>query len=88
MQLFFIEECSITLYHLPRKEDTKAIKKSKKIFLFANKTSNIYQIKKDEYNKLTTDAIMSAYKKVPHKISNKANADRKKIIKNEEVVIK
>ena len=47
------------------KEDTKAIKKSKKIFVFVGKTSNIYQIEKDEYNILTTDAITSTYKKVP-----------------------
>ena len=42
------------------KEDIKAIKKSKKIFVFADKTSNIYQSEKDEYNKLTTDTITSA----------------------------
>ena len=62
------------------KEDFKAIKNSKKIFVFADKTSNIYQIEKDEYNKLTTDAIASAYKKVSDKISNKVNTDGKKII--------
>ena len=42
------------------KEDIKAIKKSKKIFVFADKTSNIYQSEKDEYNKLTTDTITLA----------------------------
>ena len=68
------------------KEDIKAIKKSKKIFVFADKTSNIYQIEKDEYNKLTTDAITSAYRKVSDKISNKVNADGKKIIENKAVV--
>ena len=68
------------------KEDIKAIKKSKKIFIFADKTSNIYQIEKDEYNKLTTDAITSAYKKVSDKISNKVNADGKRIIENKAVV--
>ena len=68
------------------KEDIKAIKKSKKIFVFADKTSNIYQIEKDEYSKLTTDASTSAYKKVSDKISNKVNADGKKIIENKAVV--
>ena len=67
-------------------EDIKAIKKSKKIFVFADKTSNIFQIEKDEYKKLTTDAITSAYKKVSDKISNKVNADGKKIIENKAVV--
>ena len=68
------------------KEDIKAIKKSKKIFVFVDKTSNIYQIEKDEYNKLTTDAITTAYKKVSDKIRNKVNADGKKIIENKAVV--
>ena len=68
------------------KEDIKVIKKSKKIFVFTDKTSNIYQIEKDEYNKLTTDGITSAYKKVSDKISNKVNADGKKIIENKAVV--
>ena len=40
----------------------------------------------DEYKKLTTDAITSTYKKVPAKISNKVNADGRKIIENKEVV--
>ena len=68
------------------KDDIKAIKKSKKIFVFADKTSNIYQIEKDEYNKLLIDAITSASKKVSDKISNKVNADGKKIIENKAVV--
>ena len=52
------------------KEDIKAIKKSKKIFAFADKTSNIYQIEKN----------------VSDKISNKVNADGKKIIENKTIV--
>ena len=68
------------------KEDVKAIKKLKNIFVFADKTSNIYQIEKDEYNKLTIDAITSAYKKVSDKISNKVNVNGKKIIENKAVV--
>ena len=68
------------------KEDIKVIKKLKKVFIFADKTSNIYQIEKDEYNKLTTDAVTSTYKMIPDKISYKGNADGKKIIENKEVV--
>ena len=41
---------------------------------------------KDEYSKLTTDAITSTYKKIPDKISNKVNVDGKKTILNKEVV--
>ena len=33
------------------KEYIKIIKKSKKIFVFPDKTSNVYQMEKDEYKK-------------------------------------
>ena len=78
--------CFIFYYFLSICIYFKDIKNSKNIFVFADKTSNIYQIEKDEYNKLTTDAITSAYKKVSDKISNKVNADRPKIIENKAVV--
>ena len=58
---------------------------SKKLFVFADKTSNIYQIKTGKYNKLTTDAITSTNKMIPTKISNKVTADGKKIVENKEV---
>ena len=53
----------------------KASKKLKKLFVFTDKTSDIYQTERDEYNKLTTDTITSTYKKIPDKMSNKVNAD-------------
>ena len=39
--------------------------------LDADKTSNVYQIETDKYNKLTTDAITSTYKKLPTKLATK-----------------
>ena len=82
--MFYLQKqrCLICNFQNQLKEDIKAMKKSKKIFVFEDKTSNIYHIEKDEYNKLTTDAITSTYKKVADKICNKVNADGKKIIEN------
>ena len=37
------------------------MKKSRNLFVFADKASNIYQIKKGEYNKLTTNAITKRF---------------------------
>ena len=37
------------------------MKKSRNLFFFADKASNIYQIKKGKYNKLTTDAITKRF---------------------------
>ena len=49
-----------------------------KLFVFAVKTSSIYQIETDKYN--------VNVQKIPDKISNKVNADGKKIVENKEVV--
>ena len=47
----------------------------------------IYTKLRHKYNKLTTDAItLTTKKKIPDKISNKVNADGKKIIGNKETV--
>ena len=54
-------------------EDIKVIKRSNKVLVFADKTSNIYKFDTDEYKKLTTEAVTSTYRKVPYKINDKIN---------------
>ena len=49
-----------------------------KLLVFAVKTSSIYQIETDKYNVNVQN--------IPDKISNKVNADGKKIVENKEVV--
>ena len=68
------------------KENIKPMKKSKNLFAFVDKTSNIYQIRNGKYNKSTTDATTSMCKKIPDKISNETSSDGKKRIENKEVV--
>ena len=68
------------------REDIKHKKKLKKPFLSAEKTSKIYQIKKDEFSKVITNVMTLTYKKILDKISNKINADGKRIIGNKQVV--
>ena len=65
------------------KENIKAMKKSRNLFAFADKTSNIYQIKKGEYNKLTTDAIT---KRFLAKLTTKLIRIGKKKKENKDVV--
>ena len=45
----------------------------------------MYQIEKDEYSKLTKNAVKSMYKKIPNKISNKVIANKKNTANKEEV---
>ena len=44
-----------------------------KVLVFADKTSNIQKLDKDEYKTLTTGSITSTHKKVPNKINTKIN---------------
>ena len=44
-------------------KDITSIKKSKNVFIFADKTRNIYETDKNTYSKLLTDSISKTYKK-------------------------
>ena len=63
-------------------EDIRVIKRSNKVLVFADKTSNIYKLDTDEYKKLTTETVPSTYKKVPDKINDKINTEGKRIMEN------
>ena len=63
-------------------EDMKSIKKSKNVFIFADKTWNIYETDKNTYSKLLTDSISKTYKKTEHNIYNKINKEAKGIANN------
>ena len=63
-------------------EDIRVMKRSNKVLVFTDKTSNIYKLDTDEYKKLTTEAVTSTYKKVPDKINNKINTEGKRIMEN------
>ena len=72
-------------------EDIRVIKRSNKVLVVADKTSNIYKLYmnvkmnikcKDEYKKLTTEAVTLTYKKLPDKINDKINTEGKRIMEN------
>ena len=47
--------------------------------MFADKTSNIYKLDTDEYEKITTEAVASTYKKVLDKINDQINREGKRV---------
>ena len=61
-------------------EDISVIKRSNKVLIFADKTSNIYKLDTDEYKKLISEAVTSTYKKVPNKINDKINTEGKRVM--------
>ena len=58
------------------------MKRSNKVLVFADKTSNIYKLDTYEYKKLTTEAVTSTNKKVPDKINDKINTESKRIMED------
>ena len=67
-------------------EDIRLIHNSKKTITFADKTSGMYRLTKEEHNKLLRNAITSKYKKTNTKIKDKINKKVKEILKNKEVL--
>ena len=66
--------------------DIKMIKTSDKTLTFANKTSNMYRLSKDQYNMLLNNCITSTYKKSNSNIKKKINISGRNILKDKEVL--
>ena len=60
-------------------ETVKKIQETDKIFLFADKTSNIYQVSAENYNKMLTENVTKDYKLVENKKIDNDNAEAKTI---------
>ena len=63
------------------KSDIKLIQQSSKTLTPADKTSNMYRISKEEYNKMRRNAITSTYKKANENIKKRINEKGKEIVK-------
>ena len=61
------------------KEDIRKIKQSPNVFVFADQTSNIYEMPEQQYKKLLHDSITKTYKKVPPKLEISINSEAKNI---------
>ena len=61
------------------KSDIEKVKRSNNVFVFADKTSNIYELSKDTYNKLLNENITKTYKKAPAKLENAVNSEANSI---------
>ena len=64
------------------KSDIKLIQQSSKTLTPAGKTSNMYRITKEEYNKMRRNAITSTYKKANENIKKRINENEKKSLKS------
>ena len=63
------------------KQDLENIQSSKNILAFADKSTNLYELSKESYEKLLHDNIMQTYKKAPVNIKRKIDQESKKFAK-------
>ena len=59
--------------------DMRKINRSNKLFVAADKTSNVYKVGKDTYRKLMTDAVTNHYRKADSELEREINQEAKEI---------
>ena len=59
--------------------DIRKINSSPNVFVFADKTSNLYEMKPDEYKKILKENITKTYSKAPKKLETAINSEAKQI---------
>ena len=61
------------------KKDVQHIKSSPKLFVSADKTSNVYEVSKESYNRLLHNNITAHYEKAPTHTEDEINQQAKRI---------
>ena len=61
------------------KQDVDNIRKSDKVYVFADKTSNIYTMSPEQHNKLLKENVTKTYKKAPILLESSINLEAKNI---------
>ena len=67
------------------KSDKESIKKSKNIYIFADKTNNLYETDIKNYNKLLINNISKTHKKSDPAIFNTINKEAKHIAESHDI---
>ena len=61
------------------KTDISKIRNSNDVYIFADKTTNIYKMPPEQYNKLLKENVTQTYKKAPIKLEKSINSEAKSI---------
>ena len=70
------------------REDLREVRSSKKTMIFADKTSNMYRLEKEEYHRLLQNAVTTTYKKSNKETERKINCERIKYAKEANILDK
>ena len=63
------------------REDVKRIKRTKNVIVASDKTSNFYQMTREQYSKLVKDNVTAKYKKADENEVNEINKEAKEVTK-------
>ena len=69
-------------FQLQFKEDINKIRKSKNVFVFTDKTINLYEMTPEKYEKLLQENVTKRYKKALQKVESSINPEAKNIGKS------
>ena len=69
-------------------EDLRKVRSSKKTLTFADKTSNMYQLEKEEYRHLLQNAVTTTYKKSNKETERRINCEGIKYAKEADILDK
>ena len=70
------------------KEDISSINSSPDVFIFADKTNNIYKAPPEQYKKSLKESVTKAYKKSTERLEKSINLEAKNIAKKLDLVWK
>ena len=68
------------------KDHINTIHNTDRTLTFADKTPNLYKLKKEQYQKILNDSITTTYKKASDNIHKKINTNGKKLLKDKDVL--
>jgi hypothetical protein len=68
------------------KNDLRDIKQSDKIFVQADKTSNMYKVSKNDYDSILNNSITKTYKKAEIGLQDEINQQGKELVKDRKII--
>ena len=68
------------------KNDINTIHSTDTTLTFADKTSNLWKLKIEQYNTMLNDLIRTTYKKASDNIHNKISTDGEKLMKDKDII--
>ena len=75
-------------FQMKLREDLMKVRSSKKTMTFADKTSNMYRLEKEEYHRLLQNAVTTTYKKSNKETERKINCEGIKYAKEADILDK